>query len=354
MAGAVIVNGIWLQGDLQCCFVNVYAPMGSAEKESLWDALQILALPNKYSYLCILGDFNAVCDPGERVGKGVVFNQADARNFDAFIRQSNLLEIRTQGRKFTWYQPSGGCKSKLDRFLVNERWPQEWSGTVGRGLQRSVSDHLFLNSWLSHPDFSKLVRKTWEETKIEGWSCYVFKEKLKLVKNALKEWNLRIYGNIEHGLRELKDESEMIRRNELRAKIILKSKEKCSLLQQKAKVKWVKEGDLNTSFYHKAIVGRRKKNEIAGLADGISWNEDPKIMKEKVKTFFENHFKKRQHVLPMLPGDFVAGKVSAASNAELIKPFRNQKLKLPFGAVTATRVRDQMALISSFGKRHGR
>ncbi|XP_057770683.1 uncharacterized protein LOC130990469 [Salvia miltiorrhiza] len=333
--------------------------MGSTEKESLWDVLHFIALKNKDSCLCILGDFNAVRDPGERVGKGVVFNQADARFFYAFIRQSNLLEIRTQGRKFTWYQPSGGCKSKLDRFLVNERWMQEWPDTVGRGLQRSVSDHCpiflttktknwgpkpfrFLNSWLSHPDFSELVRKTWDEAKIEGWSCFVFKEKLKLIKFALKEWNLRIYGNIEHGLTELKDElqeldiiddtfgldeSETIRRNELRAKIILKSKEKCSLLQQKAKVKWVKEGDLDTSFYHKAIVGRRKKNEIAGLTDEGSWIEDPKIIKEKVKTFFENHFKKTPRVLPTLPGDFTAQKISTASNAELIKPFSEAEIK---------------------------
>ncbi|XP_057808469.1 uncharacterized protein LOC131022945 [Salvia miltiorrhiza] len=295
--GAVIVNGIWLQGGLHCCFVNVYAPMGTTEKESLWDTLQLIALQNKDSCLCFLGDFNAVRDSGERVGKGAVFNQADARSFDAFIRQSNLLEIRTQGRKFTWYQPGGGCKSKLDRFMVNEKWMQEWPDTVGRGLQRS---------------------------------------------SALKEWNMRIYGNIEHGLTDLKDElqeldifydtfgleeSDTIRRNELRAKIFLKSKEKCSLLQQKAKVKWVKEGDLNTSFYHKAIVRRRKKNEIAGLDVGGCWIEDPKIIKENVKTFFENHFKKTPRVLPMIPGDFTARKISAANNAELIKPFSESEIK---------------------------
>ncbi|XP_057809109.1 uncharacterized protein LOC131023581 [Salvia miltiorrhiza] len=322
VTGAVIVNGIWLQGGLHCCFVNVYAPMGTTEKESLWDTLQLIALQNKDSCLCFLGDFNAVRDPGERVGKGAVFNQADARSFDTFIRQSNLLEIRTQGRKFTWYQPGGGCKSKLDRFMVNEKWMQEWPDTVGRGLQRSVSDHCpiflttktknwgpkpfrFLNSWLSHPDFYALVRKSWDEAKIEGWSCFVFKEKLKLVKSALKEWNLRIYGNIEHGLTDLKDElqeldifddtfgleeSETIRRNELRAKIFLKSKEK-----------WL---------------------DVGGY-----WIEDPKNIKENVKTFFENHFKKTPRVLPMIPGDFTARRVSAENNAELIKNFSESEIK---------------------------
>ncbi|XP_057803748.1 uncharacterized protein LOC131019082 [Salvia miltiorrhiza] len=296
VTGAVIVNGIWLQGGLHCCFVNVYAPMGNTEKESLWDTLQLIALQNKDSCLCFLGDFNVVRDPGERVGKGAVFNQADARSFDAFIRQSNLLEIRTQGRKFTWYQPGGGCKSKLDRFFVNEKWMQEWPDTVGRGLQRSVSDHcpIFLT------------------TKTKNWGPKPF--------SALKEWNLRIYGNIEHGLTDLKDElqeldifddtfgleeRETIRRNELRAKIFLKSKEKCSLLQQKAKVKWVKEGF-----------------DVGGC-----WIEDPKTIKENVKTFFENHFKKTPRVLPMIPGDFTARKVSAANNAELIKTFSESEIK---------------------------
>ncbi|XP_057811305.1 uncharacterized protein LOC131025528 [Salvia miltiorrhiza] len=245
VTGAVIVNGIWLQGGLHCCFVNVYAPMGTTEKESLWDTLQLIALQNKDSCLCSLGDFNAVRDSGERVGKGAVFNQADARSFDAFIRQSNLLEIRTQGRKFTWYQPGGGCKSKLDRFMVNEKWMQEWPDTVGRGLQRSVSDHY--------------------------------------LKDELQE--LDIFDDT-FGL----EESETIRRNELRAKIFLKSKEK-----------WL---------------------EVGGC-----WIEDPKIIKENVKTFFENHFKKTPRVLPMIPGDFTARKISAANNAELIKPFSESEIK---------------------------
>ncbi|XP_057793132.1 uncharacterized protein LOC131009741 [Salvia miltiorrhiza] len=245
VTGAVIVNGIWLQGGLHCCFVNVYAPMGTTEKESLWDTLQLIALQNKDSCLCFLGDFNAVRDPGERVGKGAVFNQADARSFDAFIRQSNLLEIRTQGRKFTWYQPGGGCKSKLDRFLVNEKWMQEWPDTVGRGLQRSVSDHY--------------------------------------LKDELQE--LDIFDDT-FGL----EESETIRRNELRAKIFLKSKEK-----------WL---------------------DVGGC-----WIEDPKTIKENVKTFFENHFKKMPRVLPMIPGDFTARKVSAANNAELIKTFSESEIK---------------------------
>ncbi|XP_057793264.1 uncharacterized protein LOC131009878 [Salvia miltiorrhiza] len=73
--------------------------------------------------------------------------------------------------------------------------------------------------------------------------------------------------------------------------------------------------------------GRRKKNEIAGLDVGGCWIEDPKTIKENVKTFFENHFKKTPRVLPMIPGDFTARRVSAANNAELIKTFSESEIK---------------------------
>ncbi|XP_057786229.1 uncharacterized protein LOC131003700 [Salvia miltiorrhiza] len=86
------------------------------------------------------------------------------------------------------------------------------------------------------------------------------------------------------------EESETIRRNELRAKIFLKSKEK-----------WL---------------------DVGGC-----WIEDPKTIKENVKTFFENHFKKTPRVLPMIPVDFTARKISAANNAELIKTFSESEIK---------------------------
>ncbi|XP_057790792.1 uncharacterized protein LOC131007895 [Salvia miltiorrhiza] len=314
--GATVVNGRWKQGYTACCLVNVYAPMDSKEKELLWERLGGIAEQNKDVCLCIAGDFNTIREPGERVGRSGSYGIQDSRKFDTFIRENDLVEIRCIGRKFTWYQPCGGSKSKLDRFLVNQEWIKTWPSSFGRGLQRSMSDHCplllstiyrdwgpkpfrFINAWISHPDFKNLVQEVWEDSSVRGWSCFVFKEKLKLLKAALKEWNKKSFGMMENTIIDLKEElqkldtiddafglevNDYIRRNEIRANIILQTKNKISLLHQKANVRWIKEGDLNSGFYHRTIAGRRKKNELGGLRVNNQWIDEPTAVKKEVKS----------------------------------------------------------------------
>ncbi|XP_057811598.1 uncharacterized protein LOC131025829 [Salvia miltiorrhiza] len=251
--GGVAVNGQWVTGNIPCCFVNIYAPMTVSEKANLWGVISMIGEHNCDLCVCILGDFNAIRKQNERVGRGDSFCATDTRNFDMFIRRCDLTEIRLQGRKFTWYKPNGERESKLDRFFVNSRWLSEWPSSHGQGLQRMIYDHCpillstknvdwgpksfrFINAWTSHPEFLKLVEKVWREGSFTCWSCYIFKEKLKKLKVALKEWNRVSFGNIDHAIISLKDElqaldalddtfgledSEIIKRNEIQANIFV-------------------------------------------------------------------------------------------------------------------------------------
>ncbi|XP_057779792.1 uncharacterized protein LOC130998391 [Salvia miltiorrhiza] len=122
ISGALIVNGRWAAGNINGCFINVYAPQNLIDKEALWDYLGGVVCQNRVSPICIAGDFNSIRFGNERVGRGSQFSTRDMQAFDNFIRANDLVEIRLQGRTFTWYQPNGQCKSKLDRFLVNDKW----------------------------------------------------------------------------------------------------------------------------------------------------------------------------------------------------------------------------------------
>ncbi|XP_057774940.1 uncharacterized protein LOC130993921 [Salvia miltiorrhiza] len=188
----------------------------------------------------------------------------------------------------------------------------------------------------------QVVQKVWEETNIPGWSCFVFKEKLKKLKLVLKEWNKNSFENIEHSIKSLKDElqawdildyafgldeKETIRRNKIKANLILQTRNKISLLQHKAKARWLKEGYLNSSFYHKVIVGRRKKNEMLGMMFENQWIDEPTVIKERVKNFFEKNFRKRNRTLPILRSDFAARKLSNEDKMWLIRPFTEEEIK---------------------------
>ncbi|XP_057789837.1 uncharacterized protein LOC131006698 [Salvia miltiorrhiza] len=342
MQGAVIINGVGKAGNLSYCLINVYASNVAREKAESWDKLQILAEQNRDRCLCIMGDFNAIRERGERVGKSENFDTADMRRFDAFIRDSELTEVRTQGRKFTWYQANGRCKSKLDRFLVNNCWLDSWPSTVERCLQRSVSDHCpillstkivdwgpkpfrFINAWTTHPEFNQLIQK----------------EKLKALKVALKEWNKSTFGLIDNEIKRGKEElqqwdaiddvfgleQEVIKRNEVRAKIILHTRNKNWLLGQKAKSRWLNEGYINSHFFHKVIAGQMRKNKIAGMWFEEQWIDEPGALNAKVSEFFGNFFRRKDRILPIIPPDFAARRLSTEDKLWLVRPFTEDELK---------------------------
>lgn len=152
-----------------------------------------------------------------------------------------------------------------------------------------------------------MVSDLWREGGIRGWGSFVFNEKLKGLKGALKEWNLHQFGNIDQKINEarkdlsdfdLKDETvgltvdEATRRSECQANLIRLLCNKKSLLSQKSKLKWLSEGDTNSKVFHGAI-NRRSRNALPGLEIGGCWNEEPTIVKRAARDFFSQQFKRR-------------------------------------------------------------
>ncbi|XP_057808416.1 uncharacterized protein LOC131022889 [Salvia miltiorrhiza] len=329
------------------------------EREQLWDRLESVVRQNKDLCVCIGGDFNSIRNRSERVGRGIQFSARDVQMFDHFVRRCGLEEIRLQARSFMWYQPQGQCKSKLDRFLVNEEWLAVWTHTKARGLQRSVSDHCpilletkrvdwgpkpfrFINAWTKHQDFEEVVTNSWQRGGISGWSSFVFKEKIKRLKEDLKEWSRSGFGIVEENISKLKDEiskwdsiddvfglddEEATMRSEAEANLLIQIQHRDSTLSQRARNRWLRDGDLNSSLFHKAINGRRAKNEISGLSVDGAWIEEPAEVKRLVKEHFQTQFKTRHKDCLTLPADFVNRKLSDTTREWLDRPFSEEEIK---------------------------
>ncbi|XP_057780066.1 uncharacterized protein LOC130998670 [Salvia miltiorrhiza] len=358
--GALIVNGVWKIGDVRCCLVNVYAPQRLQDREQLWDRLDLVVRQNRDTCVCFGGDFNSIRNIAERNGRGTQVSTRDIQLFDLFVRRSQMEEIRLQARTYTWYQPQGMCKSKLDRFMVNEEWLSVWAHTKARGLQRSISDHCpilletkkvdwgpkpfrFFNAWTRYPDFDSVVLNSWQRSGISGRSSFVFKEKIKRLKEDLKVWSRSGFGIVEENISNLKkeilkwdsiddifglEEEEALLKSEAEANLFTQLQHRDSTLAQRARNRWLKDGDLNSSLFHKAINGRRAKNDFSGLFVDGAWIQEPFDVKRAVKEHFHSQFRKRLRARSVLPADFVNRKISDSARVWLDRPFSVEEVKM--------------------------
>lgn len=51
----------------------------------------------------------------------------------------------------------------------------------------------------------KVVEESWNEEGVEGWGCFVFKEKLKRLNEKLKVWNKEEFGFVDQNIIALRD-----------------------------------------------------------------------------------------------------------------------------------------------------
>jgi len=105
---------------------NVYAPCDLVGKKLLWENLSLHIHNNSDVGICVRGNFNSVRGIDERKGRAVVYKQTDVEVFNKFIHDSLLFDLPICGRLFTWYKGDGISMSRLDRFLLSNKWCEIW------------------------------------------------------------------------------------------------------------------------------------------------------------------------------------------------------------------------------------
>ncbi|MCH81419.1 LINE-1 reverse transcriptase like, partial [Trifolium medium] len=337
--------------------VNVYAPSSSSGKRKLWQALLEFKLNNEKGEWCLGGDFNAVLKVGERKGSSSLYRQAERWEFNQFVEGMDVIDIPVTGKKFTWFSADGKTMSRLDRFLLSEGFIEK-GGVTGQWIgDRDISDHCpiwllcskldwgpkpfkFNNCWLDHAEFKPFVEKLWSNMKIEGKKAFILKEKLKRTKEELKKWNKEVFGvldlNIDSTVKKLNDVESLIASDVAVAEIVDKGgiqksfwdqlHHKKSLLKQKSRMRWVKEGDANSRFFHASIKSRCRRNQLVTIKKDKVWLQGVDCIKNEVKQHFEANFKEEWSNRPFLAGmDFK--KLNADDNAILLEPFEEEEVR---------------------------
>lgn len=128
--------------------------------------------------------------------------------------------------------------------------------------------------------FKEFVEDWWWETNLLGWKRYCLLQKLKYVKGKLKLWvqTRRKADKVEEhdwwddmqNLYQLEEVGSLSQEHHLRRKEIKVCLKKKALMdeikwKQCSRIRWPKERDKNTKFFHQIARARRKKIYIHSL-----------------------------------------------------------------------------------------
>ncbi|KAL5137899.1 Transposon TX1 uncharacterized protein [Glycine soja] len=333
--GFIMLEGWWIKENKKVFTINVYAPCDLQGKRDQWE--QLLQLKSSYQegLWCILGDFNSIRHQHERLSSSQsVSNSTSITEFNSWISDMAVEEVRSIGRKFTWCRPNGGSMSKLDRFFLSDNWLSQWPDTTQFVLEMDFSDHcpILLRSinidwgpkpfkimdwWLKDKGFQKMVALKWGNYHPHGWGGYALKQKLKFIKGCIRQWSLsngvtnadkiqnlkRDLNALEVGIHDRTlSQAEVELKKSLQEQLWFAANAYESMLRQKARVKWLKEGDRNSTYFHKQINYRRRRNAIQGLIIDGAWVHDPSSVKSAALTHFKDRFSEQNFNRPTLDG----------------------------------------------------
>ncbi|XP_068472346.1 uncharacterized protein [Phaseolus vulgaris] len=253
--------------------------------KEVWDEISGFRLTQLSKAWCVIGDFNSIRRQEER--KSLISESdysREIKGFNEFIEKSELEDIPSI---------SDHCAVVLKEVSV------DWGPRPFRCL----------DVWHKDSTFKDFVRTKWASYDVQGRGIFIFKEKLKKLKADLKVWNKEVFGDVNLASEELQkrinvldikdddrglDESEREERRSLLAnlnKVMFKQE---AIMSQKARQKWLKQGDLNTKFFHLSVKWRRARNELHGMFVNGRWCEDKEVIKDKVRVYFEDRFARKE------------------------------------------------------------
>jgi hypothetical protein len=311
------VTHLALRKTFDCSFV--YASNDHLERKSLWNGLKGVSNGAQGAWM-ITGDFNCPLEQDDRIGMTVQSNEMV--DFFDCVSFCHMADLKQTGCRYTWTNKQDGearVFSQIDRCLVNDDWVSKQPLSFVNYLPEGLLDHSpgliqftsshwggrkyfkYFDMWGNHPRFLHIIKDIWDHP-IQGTPMYKVVKKLKLLKSKLKALNKQEYSNIEERYYAAKEDFEncqsqmhlqplnqsLIMEERNASDIFLQAKKDYqSFLSQKAKVKWLKEGDENTQFFHSSVKVRQFHNRVLAIQnqEGV-WQEEP----QDIMVAFEQYY----------------------------------------------------------------
>jgi hypothetical protein len=184
----------------------------------------------------------------------------------------------------------------------------------------------FENAWLFDVDFHDFVCNKWQ-----SYGENDILSKLSLCAEDLFIWNRDNFRNLKKDIDKCRRKIDRIRNqvhagninhfNALKKRMSRLLVKEDAFWRQRAKTHWLREGDLNTRFFHAAATSRRKVNRISSLVDssGTQYTENSDLC-NVARNYFTDIFQRQNSTLsPVL--DVIVPTISLDDNMNLTAPF---------------------------------
>jgi hypothetical protein len=338
---------------MEWAFAGVYGPTRDALRRLMWEELAGLKFLWELPW-CIGGDFNVTLFHNERSGR--VCRRRAVADFADFAAEMGLMDLPLAGGVSTW--ANNLSWSRLDRFLVSPEWELSYPGLMQKKLLRVCSDHTpiilmrgclhngkssfkFENMWLKVDGFVDKVRVWWSSFSFVGSPSFILAKKLRALKGEIKRWNREEFGNVGARIKAWEEELEMLDRFEEVRRLSEEEKARrkalaadleASLLQEeiswrhKSRVRWLKEGDKCTKFFHQVASANRRNNSIESLmVNGLS-TSDPACIGEHVVSYYESLFSEPLSWRPRLD-NLEFDRLNGVEASSLEDPFEEREVR---------------------------
>lgn len=295
-------------GSLSYFVYGVYGAPAVADRSKVWERLMRTCINRKDSWW-MLGDFNEILHNGEKIG-GPRRSEFTFLPFADMVRVCEMSELPYVGNIFTW----GGMRSKMDRCFGNKEWfrmfhASNQSFLAKRGLDHRPALVKLLSSSDSHRGdfrFDKIFfnKPNVKEAIISAWlvgSSYVevsVSKRIRGCRRALSKWKKANPLNLMDKIIQLQVSLEMEQASYypslsevtfLKRSLVEAYKEEESFWSQKSRERWLKDGDLNTKFFHASVKANRSRKRIEVLKDVNRNSQRSEASKGEVVTaYFSN------------------------------------------------------------------
>ncbi|XP_060211857.1 uncharacterized protein LOC132639432 [Lycium barbarum] len=296
-------------------FAAIYGLHTVESRRELWSELRNIHAGVQISLL-LMGDFNAIKELEDRSSNNIV-HDSDVKDFKDFLFNTGMDELPYVGSKYTW--SNGHVQSKIDWSIVNTTWLLQMPPTSVIIMEPFFSDHSpllivvdeqsrrapkqfkFFNYMADQEEFHETVA-TCLAKQVKGSALEKVWQKLKNVKHGIQGLKSTKYNGVEIKVQEYKEQLLAVQQQRINGqhpelndteRELRKQFEKWAAIEEsiarhKSRVRWLKLGDSNSTFFFTNMKNRNVQNRIHVLkASNGNLIQNPEGIEHEIGNFYQ-------------------------------------------------------------------